>query len=197
MKPIEDLRMEHEAVKITLRVLDSICKQAEKTGEMASPEHLEQLIEFFTTFVDRCHHGKEEELLFPALEEVGVSREGGPIGVMLKEHQQGRDHVAKMKAALIRYREGDRGAAGDIVHHARAYICSCPASCGGAVGSFFPDARIFGAGFFSTNRYTCPRRFFAAFIQLFRFCRLTGCGIHIFANTGLVLADFFIGYGYG
>ena len=122
MKPIEDLKMEHEAVKITLRVLDSICKQAEKTNELANPEHLEQLIEFFATFVDRCHHGKEEELLFPALEEVGVSREGGPIGVMLKEHQQGRDAVAKMKAALVRYQGGDRGAAGDFVQHARAYI---------------------------------------------------------------------------
>lgn len=122
MKPIEDLRMEHEAVKITLSVLDSICKEAEKSGELANPDHLEQLLEFFTTFVDRCHHGKEEELLFPALEEVGVSREGGPIGVMLKEHQQGRDRVAKMKAALVRYRDGDLKAAGDFVHHARAYI---------------------------------------------------------------------------
>jgi len=83
---------------------------------------LEQLIEFFATFVDRCHHGKEEELLFPALEEVGVSKEGGPIGVMLKEHQLGRDAVAKMKATLVRYRDGDRKAAGDLVHHARAYI---------------------------------------------------------------------------
>ena len=122
MKPIEDLKMEHEAVKITLRVLDSICAEADKTGEIPNPDHLEQLMEFFKTFVDRCHHGKEEELLFPALEAVGVSREGGPIGVMLKEHQQGRDHVSKMKDALMRYREGDRTAAGDLVHHARAYI---------------------------------------------------------------------------
>lgn len=122
MKPIEDLKMEHEAVKITLRVLDSICNEAEKSGELTNSDHLEQLIEFFTTFVDRCHHGKEEELLFPALEEVGVSREGGPIGVMLKEHQQGRDAVAKMKAALVRYQGGDRKAVGDLVHHARAYI---------------------------------------------------------------------------
>jgi hemerythrin-like domain-containing protein len=114
MKPIEDLKMEHAAVKITLRVLDSICEGAKKTGELASPEHLEQLIEFFGTFVDRCHHGKEEELLFPALEAVGVSRDGGPIGVMLKEHQQGRDHVANMKADLVRYREGDRTAASDF-----------------------------------------------------------------------------------
>ena len=37
MKPIEDLKMEHEAVKITLRVLDSICNQAEKTDELPTP----------------------------------------------------------------------------------------------------------------------------------------------------------------
>jgi hemerythrin-like domain-containing protein len=41
---------------------------------------------------------------------------------MLKEHQQGRDAVAKMKAALVRYRDGDRKAAGDFVQHARPYI---------------------------------------------------------------------------
>jgi hemerythrin-like domain-containing protein len=122
MRPIEDLKAEHEAVKITLRVLDSICMEAEKTGQLTHPEHLEQLIAFFATFVDRCHHGKEEELLFPALEEVGVSREGGPIGVMLKEHQQGRNNVAKMKAAMMRYREGDRGAVGDLTNNAHAYI---------------------------------------------------------------------------
>jgi len=122
MKPIEDLKMEHEAVKITLRILDNICNEADKDGEISHPEHLEQLIEFFKTFVDRCHHGKEEELLFPALEEVGVSREGGPIGVMLKEHQFGRDYVAKMNAAFVRYREGNRAAALDLINNARAYI---------------------------------------------------------------------------
>jgi hemerythrin-like domain-containing protein len=122
MKPIEDLKTEHDAVQITLKVLDSICNEAEKTGEISNPDHLEQLIDFFRTFVDTCHHGKEEELLFPALEEVGVSREGGPIGVMLKEHQQGRDLVGNMNAALSRYTGGDRAAARDLIRHARAYI---------------------------------------------------------------------------
>ena len=122
MNPIEDLKIEHEAVQTTLKVLDSICKETDKTGEIANPEHLDQLMEFFMTFVDRCHHGKEEELLFPALEAVGVSNQGGPIGVMLKEHQKGRDYVAKMKAALLRYREGSREAAGALTDNARAYI---------------------------------------------------------------------------
>ena len=51
MKPIEDLKMEHEAVKITLRVLESICNKADKAGEIANPDHLEQLIEFFNPVI--------------------------------------------------------------------------------------------------------------------------------------------------
>ena len=58
MKPIKDLKMEHEAVKATMRILDSICNNAEKSGEIANPDHLEQLLEFFKVFVDTCHHTK-------------------------------------------------------------------------------------------------------------------------------------------
>jgi hemerythrin-like domain-containing protein len=122
MKPIEDLKKEHDAVQKTLKILDRICSEAEKTGEIPNPDHLDQLIEFFRTFVDKCHHGKEEALLFPALEEVGVSREGGPIGVMLKEHQQGRDLVVKMNAALAQFYEGNREVTLDLIQHARTYI---------------------------------------------------------------------------
>jgi hemerythrin-like domain-containing protein len=83
---------------------------------------LDQLIEFFIVFVDKCHHGKEEELLFPALEAIGVQRDGGPIGVMLAEHQQGREYVQKMNEAFSQYNEGDRAAATKLAKNARAYI---------------------------------------------------------------------------
>jgi hemerythrin-like domain-containing protein len=122
MKPIQDLIAEHEAVKLTLRILDKICDNIEQTGMISHPEHLNQLIEFFSVFVDKCHHGKEEELLFPALEASGIPRERGPIGVMLAEHRQGRDHIQKMKAAMSQYNEGDRNAAAELVKNARGYI---------------------------------------------------------------------------
>ena len=122
MQPIKDLKMEHDAVQMTLRILDKICQRIEKSGEIMDLQHLDQLLEFFKVFVDKCHHGKEEELLFPALENVGVSREGGPIAVMLHEHQQGRDHVQAMKAALSQYKKGDRKAAAEFVKSARGYI---------------------------------------------------------------------------
>jgi hemerythrin-like domain-containing protein len=122
MQPIKDLKMEHEAVQMTLRILDKICQRIEKSGEIIDLQHLDQLLVFFKIFVDKCHHGKEEELLFPALEKVGVSREGGPIAVLVHEHQQGRDHVQAMDAALSQYTKGNRKAVAEFLKTARGYI---------------------------------------------------------------------------
>jgi len=122
MQPIKDLKMEHDAVRLTLSVLDEICQRIEKSEEIIDLRHLDQLVEFFMVFVDKCHHGKEEELLFPALENVGVSRKGGPIGVLLHEHQQGREYVQAMNAALAQYTKGDRRVVNEFVKTAREYI---------------------------------------------------------------------------
>lgn len=122
MNAIQELVSEHDAVKLTLRILERIGENVEATGTIEHPDHLGQLFDFFGTFVDRCHHGKEEEFLFPALEGVGISRDGGPVGVMLREHQQGRDHVAAMKSAVNDYRCGDANAARTFTQHAEAYV---------------------------------------------------------------------------
>jgi len=122
MKAIQDLRMEHDAVRLTLRVLERIAQEIERHGSLDNPQHVGQLLEFFTVFVDKCHHGKEEELLFPAMERVGVARDKGPIGVMLREHELGRECVQKMKAAFPRIKAGEPQAAKDFVRSAHDYI---------------------------------------------------------------------------
>lgn len=120
MRPSEDLIHEHNAVLLALQVLerveDAIVREA--PGAM---EDLEQLLDFFRGFVDACHHAKEEEVLFPELERRGVGREGGPIGVMLAEHAQGRVLVAEMSEALTRLQGGDRNAVPAIVELAQQY----------------------------------------------------------------------------
>ena len=122
MQPIKDLKMEHDAVQLTLRILNKICQRIEKSEEIVDLQHIDQLLEFFKVFVDKCHHGKEEELLFPALENVGISNKGGPIEVMLHEHQQGREYVQAMNAALVQYKKGDRTAGDEFVKIALQYI---------------------------------------------------------------------------
>ncbi|MGD2186040.1 MAG: hemerythrin domain-containing protein [Desulfobacterales bacterium] len=122
MQPIKELRMEHNAVQMTLRILEKICQQLDKSKENLHIQHLDQLLAFFKVFVDKCHHGKEEELLFPALENIGVGNKGGPIAVMLDEHQKGREYVQTMNAALAQYTKEDRTAADEFVKTAREYI---------------------------------------------------------------------------
>jgi len=103
------LRHEHDAI---VRMLDVSAVVAARlaAGAQVEPEILAQLVEFFRLFADRCHHGKEEELLFPLLERKGLLRAGGPIGVMLDEHTQGRAQMQRMTAAAEAYRNGDANA---------------------------------------------------------------------------------------
>lgn len=120
MKATEDLIHEHTAVLDALEILDKVAA-AVAAERQDAPAHLEQLLDFFKGFVDRCHHGKEEDVLFPELERLGVRREGGPIGVMLSDHEVGRGHVRALIENLERLRRGEADAATGIVEHASAY----------------------------------------------------------------------------
>ena len=94
-----DLRNEHEAILYGLDILEAIAKQL-ANAQPADVEDLAGMQDFLKSFADRCHHGKEEGLYFPALEKAGVPRENGPIGVMLTEHVEGRGWIAQMGEAL-------------------------------------------------------------------------------------------------
>jgi hemerythrin-like domain-containing protein len=120
MRPTEDLIAEHNAVLVALQVLEQV-EEALGAKKEQAPEHLGQLLDFFKGFVDRCHHGKEEDVLFPELERRGVRREGGPIGVMLMEHDIGRGHVRAMVDGLNRLRRGEADAVTALRERGLAY----------------------------------------------------------------------------
>ncbi len=115
MKPTEILMAEHRVIEQVLSCLEAMATRAEQTGKLENQPAREAL-EFFRMFADRCHHGKEETQLFPALEAKGFSRHGGPTGVMMHEHEAGRNCVRGMAAAL------DANAAADFVRHARLFV---------------------------------------------------------------------------
>ncbi len=98
-KAIDDLKNEHEAILFTLKILGKMTDLASK-GKAFDAKDATALIGFLKEFADKCHHGKEEGILFPALEAAGIANEGGPIGVMLSEHERGRAFIGEMDAAL-------------------------------------------------------------------------------------------------
>ena len=121
MSATQQLKDEHEGILLMLRILDKITAKIDAKGNV-DPQHIERIVEFLQIFADRCHHGKEEDLLFPEMEKSGVPREKGPVGVMLWEHDQGRAFVKGMAEASGKYKKGDSAALFEFAQSARDYI---------------------------------------------------------------------------
>jgi len=116
----QELRDEHEGIKVAIAVLDRLAEDLE-SGRTVEVDDLDGLVDFLRTFADRCHHGKEEDLLFPALENAGIPREGGPIGVMLTDHTHGREFIRAMGDALPGLHDGDPNARQAFASAAHGY----------------------------------------------------------------------------
>ena len=120
MRPTQELSDEHRAVLVALEIMERV-EDALAAKEPEAPKHMAELLDFFRGFVDRCHHAKEEEILFPELERHGVPREGGPIAVMLAEHDSGRRHIRSIAEGLARLERGDARGMEEIRGGADAY----------------------------------------------------------------------------
>jgi len=121
MKPTEILSNEHRVIEQVLACLQKMIEQSQSQQKLAE-QPARDAIAFFRMFADRCHHGKEEAHLFPAMEAKGFSRETGPTGVMLREHELGRAHVRGMDQAIEAAAAGDAEALRQFAEHGRAYI---------------------------------------------------------------------------
>jgi hemerythrin-like domain-containing protein len=120
MKPTQELSNEHQAILLMIRILEKMSDRLEE-GRQVDAGHLEKAVDFIKVFADKCHHGKEEDLLFPAMEKAGIPRTGGPLGVMLREHVMGRGFVKAMSEALAGIKKGDRKAVALFAENARNY----------------------------------------------------------------------------
>jgi len=120
MLATENLREEHQVILRMIKVLIVASDKLEKCDDV-SLDVFKKAVDFIHTFADRCHHEKEQDTLFPALGERGVPRHGGPIAVMLMEHEQGRQSVKGLAEALTKYEGGDKTAKSAIVENARGY----------------------------------------------------------------------------
>jgi hemerythrin-like domain-containing protein len=94
--PIETLMTEHRLIERTLDALESFAAGLAR-GAPATRDDLGRFARFFAEFADAHHHGKEENLLFAAMVDAGFPKEGGPIAVMLHEHDLGRACVAVLR----------------------------------------------------------------------------------------------------
>jgi len=121
MKATDTLMEEHRVIERVLEVLQVGADKLE-SGELIRPEFFLDAADFIKGFADGCHHKKEEGVLFPKMEQQGIPSQGGPIGVMLSEHQMGRVYTKSMREGAERLLAGDGTAQAEVVKSARNYV---------------------------------------------------------------------------
>jgi len=121
MQATKCLRDEHQVILRVLDCFDAALTRSRETGEVRS-EVFQPFLDFFRGFADKCHHCKEEDRLFPVLEDQGIPREGGPIGVMLYEHEQGRMMVTEMADRLEAADGGDADAGKTLLDYGQTFL---------------------------------------------------------------------------
>ena len=89
---------EHEMIERAMAVLRSNLEKIDEA--IKTPLQMQRAIDFLLEFGDKVHNTKEEKFLFPLMEQKGLPVQGGPIGVMLMEHDAERKLLQRMMAEL-------------------------------------------------------------------------------------------------
>ena len=113
----EQLMNDHQT---TEKVFDAVAKALD-APEGPPPGLLQDALLYFEGYVDACHNQKEEQHLFPLVEQRGIPRHGGPLAVMLGEHEQSRDALPKLAALIHRYARGNRALLPELREAFRRY----------------------------------------------------------------------------
>jgi hemerythrin-like domain-containing protein len=118
--PFHLLKHEHRIIERGLRALDGLCLRLEWGTELP-PEALSQVVDFTANFINRFHHDKEEQCLFPVLQEHGIAETGGALGAIRGEHAIETRLTFSLGEAIDGCRQGDVGAIKRFVEAAYQY----------------------------------------------------------------------------
>ncbi len=93
------LMMEHRLIEKMLAVIQGELARASRTQTL-DPDRVADIVDFFRVYVDRLHHGKEEDILFKSLQQKKLSEEDGRLMTeLIAEHGAGRATVKALAEA--------------------------------------------------------------------------------------------------
>lgn len=97
MDPRGELREEHGS---TMKMLATLRRFMAKVvdSEDSEAKDLEALIEFFDIYVDRYHHGKEEQVLFPVLSGTLTAGIDSLVDSLRAEHREARTIMGQLRS---------------------------------------------------------------------------------------------------
>ncbi|MDD5223791.1 MAG: hemerythrin domain-containing protein [bacterium] len=110
MLPIDPLQSEHRMIERMLGLLSEELSTMKKLKRV-NLNLLEAAVDFFRFYADRCHHGKEEFILFRKLEKKDLTPELQKImEELVDNHVKTREWIDNLQSITRRYAKGEKGA---------------------------------------------------------------------------------------
>jgi hemerythrin-like domain-containing protein len=126
MKPIGPLMIEHRLIERMITLLSDVLETMKKKNE-ANTGFIKAGVDFFRTYADRTHHGKEEEIFFKELSMKELSAaDKTMMERLIQEHIWARQAVTKLDAANGRYARGDGDALKDMMYELEKIVTFYP-----------------------------------------------------------------------
>ena len=92
MMPVGPLMIEHRLIERMIRIMQVNLESINKEGKVDSA-FVNTAVDFIRTYADRCHHGKEEDILFRDLTKKKMSDEHQRVmQELIEEHKMGRNN---------------------------------------------------------------------------------------------------------
>lgn len=120
MRYTDMLRQDHEDIQTVLAILAELSNRLEEDNDVPIDD-LATVLRYLDVFVTQSHTAKEEDVLYPALAQVGLPPDSGPIALMMAEHQMVQNFLVGLHDAVARYRPGDTDDGHMIAEYARNY----------------------------------------------------------------------------
>jgi hemerythrin-like domain-containing protein len=115
VQPIGPLMIEHRLIEQIIPIIDEKTAEIRDTG-VADVKFIDTAVDFIRTYADRCHHGKEEQILFRELKKKQMSKKDTKImKELVAEHVRGRQLTRSLLEAKERYLSGNKKALSDIL----------------------------------------------------------------------------------
>ena len=115
MMPAGPLMKEHRLIEKMIKVMQTNFDAIRKDNNV-DPAFIDTVVDFIRTYADRCHHGKEEDILFKNLAKKKMTDEHQKImQELIQEHKMGRNNTKKLAEAKERYVQGNKESLKDII----------------------------------------------------------------------------------
>ena len=119
MELIGLLMIEHRLIEQIIKSLEAEMLHISQFNT-AHPVFIYGAVDFFRTYADRFHHGKEEDILFVELAKKPLSQEHGRIMRELEEeHVVARSTVGALVSATEKWSDGDEESLLDVYENLR------------------------------------------------------------------------------